>query len=438
VPANAAKLIINSRISKGEAGVYKTPTINERLNLVMLESGSFLTAARNATNGAAFDGRSMFNYDPSTLQGKIVKIRFECDDSIFPNGLYWMSGNGKYLSGSAQLYKPNTDYYVAVGDSFATSGNKYSGLYGAASLVQGSGAVTAYFYPEFESSRGYLQYQINNWHGNVQNIVADMLCWGDSLTAGAGGDGTTYPTVCASELGISVRNCGVGGETGNTIAARQGGNTVVIPAGAINGTYSSLTDIYGTQIAPLLQGNGNGSGNKLYINGEECSLSYNNGTYTISGYTGEASIVPLLGRFSGSNFHGRIVTIWCGANGARIGNDTGVTARIAIIDSMIRQIGHEQFVIFGNWTSTGTEEDFTDDDAAMLAHYGNKFFNVRKMLVDYGLTLMNITPTTQDETDIADGRIPSSLRSDSVHLNANGYTAVGKFLADKIRSLGYV
>ena len=423
-----------------EASHCQIKGVTELLNTINALSGSGvpLIGEKVATSGTTFDARNMFNISAASLTGKRVKIRFECDSGICPDGLYWMSGNGKYLSGRAELYKPNQDYVVLVGAPFSASGNNYSGLYGDSSLVRGSGNIKIYFYNEFESSLDYLRFDLDSIQDFVPQSDIDLLSWGDSLTAGAGGDNTTYPSVCAAELGLTVKNCGVGGESGNTIAARQGGNNVVIPAGAINGTYSTLTDIYGTNIAPLLQGSGSNSGNKLYINGEECTLSYSNEVYTISGYTGASSLVPLLGRFAGSDFHGRIVTIWCGANGARIGSDTSVNARIAIIDSMIRHIGHDHFVVFANWTSTGTETDFADDDAAMLAHYGNKFFPVRKMLVDYGLTLMGITPTTQDETDIANGRIPTSLRSDSVHLNADGYTAVGKFLADKIRSLGYV
>ena len=437
-PANASKLIINSRLSKGNAKVYKFPTIAEKVDALQSADGEVMKATNTATSGSAFDKRSSFYLNPATLAGKTVKIRYECTASMFPNGLYWMSGNGKYLSGSAQLYLPNTDYEVKVGNSFSTSGNYYSGLYGTSDMVSGSGSVDVFFYVEFEDSRGFTQYQIDTINEFVPVPNVDLLSWGDSLTAGAGGNGTTYPAVCASELNIGALNCGVGGETGNTIAARQGGNSVVIPAGAINGTYSSLTDIYGTEIAPLLQGSGNGSASKIFINGDECTISYTSSTYTISGYTKGTSAVPLLGRFAGSSFHGKIVTIWCGANGSRIGSDTGVTARIAIINSMIRNIGHDHFVVFANWKSNGVESDFTEDDAAMLKEYGNKFFPVRKMLVNYGLTLMNITPTAQDTADIAAGTIPTSLRSDSVHLNADGYTAVGKFLADKIRSLGYV
>lgn len=264
----------------------------------------------------------------------------------------------------------------------------------------------------------------------------DLLFWGDSLTAGAGGGDTSYPKVCAETLGLNRINAGVGGETANTIAARQGGNNIIIPAGGVNGSYVTLSDVFGSTVAPLLQGNGAGSGNKLIVNGYECTLSYANNTYIVSGYTGPALTVPAFARFAGSDFTGKVVVIFVGQNGATFTGLSGVDARIAIIDSMIKHIGHERYVVLG--LTTGTDTSREADDNQMLAHYGNKFFPTRKLLVDYGLTINGLTATAQDETDISNGTVPTSLRSDGTHMNAYGYTAIGKFLADKIRSLGYV
>ena len=300
---------------------------------------------------------------------------------------------------------------------------------------------------DFNQNNFYTKTEINTL---ILQPDYKIVFWGDSLTAGAGGEGTNYPNVCASELGIAttnILNCGVGGESANTIAARQGGNTLIIPAGAINGDYTpeQFVDIFGGSPRPLRQGTGNNTGNTLYVDGQECTLSRTQTSstssdlvYTISGYTGSTSAIPKLARFAGSNVNGEIVVIWVGQNGAHVGSDSSVSARIAIIDSMIAHIGHMRYVIFG--LSSGTETERADEDAALLAHYGNKFFPVRKMLVNYGLTIAGITSTAQDATDIASGKVPTSLRLDvdNVHMNSYGYTAIGKLLADKIRSLGYV
>ena len=60
----------------------------------------------------------------------------------------------------------------------------------------------------------------------------NITCWGDSMTAGAGGGGTTYPAVLQSLLTAAgytstVFNRGVGGENAPTICARAGGNPFI-------------------------------------------------------------------------------------------------------------------------------------------------------------------------------------------------------------------
>ena len=273
----------------------------------------------------------------------------------------------------------------------------------------------------------------------------DLLCWGDSITNGYGGGGVTYPEVCANELDITFINAGTGGETANTIAVRQGGNNLVIPKGAVNGTYTlaQMEDIFGGLVAPLRQGTGWGSASKIYINGEECNIAVTqesstdpNATYTISGYTGGTSKMSLLGKFIGSTFKGKIVTILVGTNGYAVGSDTSNDALITIIDSMIKHIGHDKYVVMGLTNGDSSTRDALD--ALMLNHYGAKFFPSRTMLIDNGLSINDLTPTADDITYMNAGIVPESLRIDSTHLNAYGYTALGKMLADKIKSLGYI
>jgi lysophospholipase L1-like esterase len=66
--------------------------------------------------------------------------------------------------------------------------------------------------------------------------------------------------------------------------------------------------------------------------------------------------------------------------------------------------------------------------------------NIRQYLLDYGLADAGITPTEQDLTDIANGMVPQSLRptGDSYHLNAAGYTVVGKYLYKYVKQLGWI
>ena len=272
---------------------------------------------------------------------------------------------------------------------------------------------------------------------NSNEYTTDLCFWGDSLTAGAGGSGTTYPNVCASELGItSFKNCGVGGENANTIACRQGGDSLILKPGNVSEySLSELTDIYGTQCNPLRQGSGSNSVNPIYINGVKCTLSISqtsttdpNAKYTITGYN-DKLLAETPVKFSGCDIKAKITVIFVGQNGP------GLAERLSIIDSMISKI-NDKYIVMG--LSSGSTASRSDEESQMLSKYGVHYFNTRNMLSKYGMSIMNLTPTTSDVNEMSKGEVPSSLRSDSVHLNANGYTALGKMLSQKIRACGYV
>ena len=272
---------------------------------------------------------------------------------------------------------------------------------------------------------------------NPNEYTTDLCFWGDSLTAGAGGSGTTYPNVCASELGItSFKNCGVGGENANTIACRQGGDSLILKPGNVSEySLAELTDIYGTQCNPLRQGSESNSVNPIYINGVKCTLSISqtsstdpNAKYTITGYN-DKLLAETPVKFAGCDIKSKITVIFVGQNGP------GLAERLSIIDSMISKI-NDKYIVMG--LSTGNSASRADEEAQMLSKYSVHYFNTRHMLSKYGMDIINLTPTSSDTIEMNNGEVPSSLRSDSVHLNANGYTALGKMLSQKIRACGYV
>ena len=65
---------------------------------------------------------------------------------------------------------------------------------------------------------------------------------------------------------------------------------------------------------------------------------------------------------------------------------------------------------------TKLNESFIDLDA--------KFVDVRRCLIDEGLSINTLKPKVQDEVDIASDLVPTQLRSDGIHLNPYGYHAV--------------
>ena len=73
-------------------------------------------------------------------------------------------------------------------------------------------------------------------------------CWGDSMTAGQGGSGVSYPRVLKELTGFPVNNFGVSGENTYEIVDRsaeygdQSGDIMIIEMGD-NGTWSNMDDL---------------------------------------------------------------------------------------------------------------------------------------------------------------------------------------------------
>ncbi|MGV2947505.1 SGNH/GDSL hydrolase family protein [Acinetobacter sp. AGC35] len=296
----------------------------------------------------------------------------------------------------------------------------------------------------------------------------DIVCWGDSMTQGAGATGGNAPYPQALQLllnnaGISatVRNSGCGGETSFTIAARQGGNPMrlyaesgVIPASP-TAVKIVMLDNNGKPIRPLVQKSG--------IPGQDSSLWFDG---AIAGIKGRLAIVKPNGASSAwdnANYYtftraeagaevilnrptpfyldfaearrGDIAIIWTGQN-----NETPSEYIIADNNAMINHLNtaiKRYLVISRPKPYLDLAAQISDEEKLYLA-YGSRFINVRKYLIEYGLADAGITPTAQDTADIAAGLVPSSLRSDGTHFNNAGYAVVAKIVFERLKQLGWV
>ena len=78
-------------------------------------------------------------------------------------------------------------------------------------------------------------------------------------------------------------------------------------------------------------------------------------------------------------------------------------------------------------------------DTAMLQAFGSHYINLRKYLIEDGLRDANMTATKEDTTNIGQGSVPSSFRSNAggADLNAAAYDLVGKLVYSRMESLGF-
>lgn len=283
----------------------------------------------------------------------------------------------------------------------------------------------------------------------IKESLPSITCWGDSLTYGAGGHGTTYPKVLAKLTGLKVYNMGVGGENTITIACRQGArrmmvNNITIPATTDKvqvGSYNDFYDNDGNVIAPLLQGD---SGiNTCSIKGVTGVLSIERDgedDSTVKYYfkrnkSGEGVVIseptPIITEASISR-RDDITIIFIGQNGGYKNIDDLVVQQ----RKMIEYAGHDRFIILGLTTSSADHRRELEE--RMINEYGDKYINLREYLSTEGINEAGLKATDVDLDMMNRGIVPNSLLYDEVHGNKYFYKLIGKQVYKKIIELNYL
>ena len=312
------------------------------------------------------------------------------------------------------------------------------------------------------------------WDGETRSVTIDtpltIACWGDSLTAGDGAQGTPYPFVIGQLSGLKTYNLGIGGETALTIAARQGAydiaftedfvipesGSVVLPLATFKeGTYLSTPD--GGQVCPRAT---SAKWNPCYINGVEGTLSIEVDTTVVprvlkkATFTRKTKGEPVevkkgdLFKPSASYVKADINVIYIGANGIWDEDNTNGKNTKEQADKIINMIWKmientpdpEKYIVVG-FTWSG-RDSWSVVDAEMEKAFGDKFVNAKPYLSsEQALKDAGVTPTEADLADIKIGRVPESLRksaSDGTHLNGKGYTLLGEQIYERMVKLGYI
>ena len=275
--------------------------------------------------------------------------------------------------------------------------------------------------------------QIDNWNSlNVYNNVylegekiIDIACWGDSLTGGTGGNGTSYVSILKENFVGRLVNpiqMGIGGEKANAIAMRQGGLKTYVESFTIpNDTIPVeivLKDEYGNLVDTLAIEETT-SLNPCYIEGIKGSIYNSNGTiYFKRSTSGQEKTIENNSQIITNSMvkyskNAEVNIIWSGQNDS--GSDFDIQQIINIQKKMIEYSGNDNYIIIG-LLYAGDEVN-----NAMEAEYGEHFLDVRQALS-------------------ADGSntVSTDYKSDAVHLNADGYTIVAEQAYNKLISLGYI
>ena len=289
-----------------------------------------------------------------------------------------------------------------------------------------------------------VRHDVDIINGRAQTIV----CWGDSLTQGAGSAGNPYPKMLKDLLGdrFIVINAGVGGEVTNTIAARQGSlpmrlTTAVTLPSDTSRTPLNISTVNG-DVRPLLQG-GENTINPCYLDGEKCVMTYDDGKYYIQRAepSEKARTIPMstaiVTNYAKMYKKPDILILWVGTNGTF----QNVDEYIKQIDRMIRFSSAQKYLIIGMHGAPSrymTSTELKPYEDAMEEHYGLNFLNWRLYASSNAIYDAGITPNSESLSDMKNGYVPRQLRSDLIHLNVQGYTILSKKIKSRLEELGMI
>lgn len=301
----------------------------------------------------------------------------------------------------------------------------------------------------FAGRRLYIQRE-NLLMAYEKELVPGIVCFGDSLTYGSGGEGVSYPSVLEEKLKknriyIPVVNMGIGGENTVTIAGRAGAvpfrtAAFVIPEKTVPVEFTFLEE-EGKPIRPLYQGE---TGiNPCTIAGvcgriskeedEQGSMTY----FFTREEAGESVSVAEgseIETWASTQFADYIYVVFMGENGGWLENPQELISQQQAILSMQEKCKGNYLVI---GLPTGTKAERESLEKALYDAYGEKFFNIREYMSTEALKDAGIKPTAEDTERMAEGRVPASLLADHIHFNAEGYRLLGNQVYEKMEELGY-
>lgn len=278
-----------------------------------------------------------------------------------------------------------------------------------------------------------------------------VVTWGDSLTEGSGATGgQTYPAQLAALIGAgaNVINEGFGGQNAAQISARQGGNAAMVTVAGntipASGPVAVTLDIgllaYPTSATLSATGY---IGGILGVLTKDAANAY---TFTraVDGVaTKVAPNTPFVVTKSTRNTAGidldqAINILWMGSNDVGLASINTVLTQLDKCIFKLRP-NRKRFLILGpinNQVYTAGTQAYVDMRAAIDAiksKYPRNFIDIQGLLVE------NFNAgIPQDVTDYGNKVVPSSLRTDNIHLNNAGYAVVAAAVKAFIDSKGWL
>lgn len=257
-------------------------------------------------------------------------------------------------------------------------------------------------------------------------------CIGDSFVVGD--TKTSLANALASQTNFSVNKFGGYYDQSIDIAIRMGSvkvytNNVTIPSTS-SPVHLKLYNKDGEELDVLKNSGSNFS--SVEIDGISGKLKYDQETkdHTFTrDQNGEEkninSLTQITAQFPEYN-EDDIAIIFTGTYDPQIAN--GIFRTITYQRAMLNKLNTKRYIVV-SLTSKRKMPIVRDMNKVLAEEHGEHFLDFRTYLLEHGLKDANITPTKQDELDLENGYIPTSLLKDD---KVNGNSKFNQLLAEQI------
>lgn len=283
-----------------------------------------------------------------------------------------------------------------------------------------------------------------------QGISSEINCFGDSLTYGAGAIGTnmlTYPQELQNILYPRlVNNQGIGGQTMEQIACRQGAKPIYITLTG-NG-FNGVNDVIISNISTQFLSTPSDS-NVRYasgiLNGVPCLITRtvvnSVETYVIRGANSSVAQVPANSIFHPDSAYNAMQTIqilWWGRN--NVPNLNGLETLLA--NGIANMTIPRRVLIIGVKPALNEIIGSVNYNACinmngiLKEQYPNNYIEITPPTA-IEMNQIMYSPNSQDNIDISNGIFPTGMHLDNTHLNGYGYKIIANRVAVKIKEYNW-
>ncbi|MFQ9669408.1 hypothetical protein [Thomasclavelia spiroformis] len=265
--------------------------------------------------------------------------------------------------------------------------------------------------------------------------IPTIYCVGDSTTIGSENQNNSYVTYLSQSLNANIKVIGDAKLTSSALLVKLGVTPVYVDKLSIPSTTTPTPIVFldsdGKANNDLLECQG--SIEKVTINGIEGTITYQYEGNTLvftRNQPGEASIVnsPTLLQVNSDIESDSILILYTGAYEESI---RGSLANYQ--NQIIRAFNTDKYIVVSL-----TQDDRNETNQALKNTHGEHFLDFKNYLLTSGLNDLGIQPTPVDQQNIAENKIPDSLKADSINGNDKYSQLLSNQIIKKLTEMQYI